>query len=321
MSPTPHNSPELYVAESGESLTGREARETVRQVHWKPLLRRSFDRLRAADGFSHARASAFAFALLLVEGTIAVLGFAVAFGSSGFSRTVIDVAHSAVPGPAGQLLTSAARQAQETGSSHQFTALIVGLVASLITGTTAMGQFERSCNRIYGVAEDRPSLAKYTRAFALAVTVGVVSALALMLMVLGRPIANSVDSPAVSLVWLWVRWPVAVVILVAAVTVALKFSPRRRQPALSWLFYGAVVSVALMVIASIALAVFFMVSTTFGDTYGPLAGMIGLLLWCLALSASGLFGIAITAQLESERAAPTTRLDLTRSDSSAILAR
>jgi uncharacterized BrkB/YihY/UPF0761 family membrane protein len=48
----------------------------------------------------------------------------------------------------------------------------------------------------------------------------------------------------------------------------------------------------------LVLALFFRWSTTFGDTYGPLAGMIGLLLWCLSLAASSLYGVAITAELE-----------------------
>jgi uncharacterized BrkB/YihY/UPF0761 family membrane protein len=58
----------------------------------------------------------------------------------------------------------------------------------------------------------------------------------------------------------------------------------------------------LTTVASILLAQFFRWSTTFGDTYGPLAGMIGLLMWGLALSVAALLGIALTAQLESVRA-------------------
>ena len=153
-------------------------------------------------------------------------------GSSGFSRTVVDVLEAAVPGPAGQLLTSAARQAQEAGSSHQYTALIIGLVASLITGTTAFGQFERSCNRIYGVEQDRPSTKKYARAFLLAVTVGVVASLGVTMLVLGRPIAQAIEDSWAGDVWLVVRWPLAVVLLVLATTAMLRWSPNRRQPGL-----------------------------------------------------------------------------------------
>lgn len=306
------------VPESGDSLGNREAQAVLRDVSYPRVLTNAFSRLREADGFSHARASAFATALLLVEGMIAILGLAVALGSSAFSRSIVAVAETAVPGPAGQLLTSAAQQAQETGSANQYTALLVGLSAALITGTTAMGQFERSCNRIYGVDRDRPSVQKYLRALVLAVTVGLVSALAMIAMVLGRPISESVEHSAVSLLWLWGRWPLGALVLIVATTTLLKYSPRRRQPRWSWLVYGASISVGLMIVASVALALFFQWSTTFGDTYGPLAGMIGLLLWCYALAAAGLFGIAITAQMEIER---SNSHELTSEASPTMLAR
>lgn len=295
--------PETY------QLTGDDAVSTLRRVRWQHLLTEAFQRLRVSDGFSHARASAFTLALLLVEALIALLGLAVALGSSGLGRAVVDVLEAAVPGPAGQLLTSAASQAQEAGSAHQYTALVIGLVASLITGTTAFGQFERSCNRIYGVEQDRPSAKKYARAFLLAVTVGVVASVGVTMLVLGRPIAEAIQDSWAGDVWLVVRWPLAVALLVLATTAILRWSPNRRQPGYTWLVYGAGVSVLLTVAASVALALFFRWSTTFGDTYGPLAGMIGLLLWCYAVAAAGLYGIAITAQLEYERVADSPTAD------------
>jgi YihY family inner membrane protein len=308
------------VPETGGRLSGHDAREVIHRVRWRTLVTSAFQRLRAADGFSHARATAFAFALLLVEGTIAVLGLTVALGSPAFSRTVSSVAETVAPGPAGQLLTSAVRQAQETGTSHQYTALLVGLLAALVTGTTAMGQFERSCNRIYGIDNDRPTLRKYTRAFVLAVTAGAASALAILTMVLGRPLAGSIDHSVFSVLWVWGRWPIAIILLIAATTALLKFSPNRQQPAFSWLAYGAAFSVALVVLASLALALFFWWSTTFGDTYGPLAGMLGLLLWCLAMATAGLYGIAVTAQMEAARhRSGTPSAELTEESAQTIL--
>ena len=284
--------PETY------SLTGDDARSTLGDAHWQTVLRQAFGRLRAADGFSHARALAFALTLLMIEGIVIVVGLAVATGSSTFARTVVDVIEGSVPGPAGQVLTSAVRQAQDTGASHQYSALIIGLVAVLVTGATAMGQVERSCNRIYGIDQDRPSVQKYSRAVALALTAGLIGALGTTMLVLGRPVAHAIEGSWAGTLWDLARFPLAVLLLVLGTTALLKWSPRRRQPGYSWLLYGAAISVMLTVAASLVLALFFRWSTTFGDTYGPLAGMIGLLLWCLSLAASSLYGVAITAELE-----------------------
>ena len=51
-----------------------------------------------------------------------------------------------------------------------------------------------------------------------------------------------------------------------------------------------------------ALAVFFAVSKSFGQTYGPLAGIVALLLWSLCSAVAILFGAAVAAQLEAVRA-------------------
>ena len=43
-------------------------------------------------------------------------------------------------------------------------------------------------------------------------------------------------------------------------------------------------------------------SKSFGQTYGPLAGMVALLLWALLSAVAVLFGGAVAAQLEAVRA-------------------
>lgn len=50
-----------------------------------------------------------------------------------------------------------------------------------------------------------------------------------------------------------------------------------------------------------ALGLFFRVSHEFGQTYGPLAGMVALLLWALLSSMALIYGAAVAAQLEAVR--------------------
>ncbi len=50
------------------------------------------------------------------------------------------------------------------------------------------------------------------------------------------------------------------------------------------------------------LGLFFRWSSTFGETYGPLAGIVALCLWALMSSISLLYGAAVNAQLEAVRA-------------------
>lgn len=50
------------------------------------------------------------------------------------------------------------------------------------------------------------------------------------------------------------------------------------------------------------LALYIDVTDTFGATYGPLAGTMGILLWSFAASIALFFGLACSAQLEAVRA-------------------
>jgi uncharacterized BrkB/YihY/UPF0761 family membrane protein len=90
-------------------------------------------------------------------------------------------------------------------------------------------------------------------------------------------------------------------LLIATIALLFKWSPRRHQPGWSWLAFGAIVSVILLAIVTIALDAMFQISSTFGKTYGPLAGIVALMLWALLASISLLFGGAIGAQLEAVR--------------------
>ncbi|MDQ1522008.1 MAG: hypothetical protein QOI55_3081 [Actinomycetota bacterium] len=283
-------------------LTGDDARQTLRTCgRWK-LVRDAYVRLRVADGFSHARSLAYVTSLVLVQAIIALVGLASALGRGGVSNVIVRTLKAAVPGPGGRLLTDAVVQAHRSGASHRYTALTLGLVGALISGTTLMGQLERGLNRIYGVEQDRPTLKKYGLAFVLAVTTGVLASGAFALFAFGRTIGNAIDNAALNDVWGVIRWPVALVLIATAITVLFQRAPRRHQPGLSWLAFGATVSVALWALSTVALGAFFSASKSFGQTYGPLAGVVALLLWALFSSVALLFGGAVAAQLEAVRA-------------------
>jgi YihY family inner membrane protein len=282
-------------------LTGDDARQTLERTGRWTLIRDAFKRLRYADGFSHARSMAWATTLVFLEGIIAIVGVAIALGSGGLSNTIVKTLQKIVPGPAGAIFTDAVQQAHKAGSSKQYLALIVGLVGALITGTTLMGQIERALNRMYGIEQDRPTVQKYGRAFVLTISAGILFVVAFTALGLGRAISSSLSGHTASTIWNVARWPLALGLFIAAIALLFKWSPRRHQPGWSWLAFGAIVSVALLTIVTAALDVFFQHSSTFGKTYGPLAGIVALLLWALLASISLLFGAAIGAQLEAVR--------------------
>jgi YihY family inner membrane protein len=289
-------------------LEGDEALQTLRRVGRRRLVADSVTRFRAADGFSHSRALAFQVTLTLLPALIAVVGLAAALDQEDFRRVVHDTVRALAPGAAGDILTDALRQGSASARRESGeTALVAGAVAALLAGTTAMAQVERGANRIYGVERDRPFAHKYLRALLLALSAGLLALLSLVLLLAGEAIRDAVDwTHALDWFWSVARWPLGVAFAVASVALLFERSPRRRQPEASWLAFGAAVSVVLWLAFMSLLAVYIEATDSFGATYGPLAGTIGVLLWAFLSSVALFLGLAFAAQLEAVRAGVAT---------------
>jgi uncharacterized BrkB/YihY/UPF0761 family membrane protein len=130
----------------------------------------------------------------------------------------------------------------------------------------------------------------------------------------GHSIGQGIGNDTLAQAWRIVRWPLAFVLMAASIALVFRWSPRRHQPAWSWLAFGSTVSVVLWSLVTLGLGLFFQASTTFSTTYGPLAGMMALLLWALLSSVAILFGAAIAAQLEAVRAGASAPRDPTKAD-------
>ena len=285
-------------------LEGDEALETLLRTGRRRLLVDTLARFRAADGFSHSRALAFQFTLTLVPALIAVVGLAAALDQDSFRRVVEATVTDLAPGAAGEILTDALRQG--TGAAERESgenALIGGFLAALIAGTQAMAQIERGANRIYGTERDRPFARKYLVALAVALSAGVLALLSLVVLVGGSAIRDAAGwSDGFDSFWSVARWPLGLAFVIVSVSILFEYSPRRQQPEPSWLAFGAGVSALLWLAFMGVLALYIDATESFGETYGPLAGTIGVLLWAFLTSVALFGGLAFAAQLEAVRA-------------------
>ena len=283
------------------NLTGDDAWAVLKRTGWGRVAKDAFKRMRVADGFSHARSLAFLISLLAIEGLIGMVGLASVLHKGEISNMIDATVRRTVPGPAGHVLTTAVTQAHRVAAGHHYGALLFGVCGALVVATTAMGQLERGLNRIYGVEQDRPTLKKYGLALCFALSVGTLGAAAFVCLAFGRYFFISMHNHVLTSVWSVVRWPLGVGLAAIAVTVLFRWSPRRRQPRFSWLAFGSGISVFLWGLATIGLGLFYGSSSSFGQTYGPLAGVVALLVWSLLSSISLFYGAAVAAQLEAQR--------------------
>ncbi|GIJ29437.1 hypothetical protein Vqi01_45990 [Micromonospora qiuiae] len=293
---------------SDEQLCADHAWRTLRREGGWRLLRDAFTRFRYGDGFSHSRAFAFQLCLAVVPFLIALTGLIAELGVAEGGEVVADTVLALTPGASEQVVAELLGDAERSERVETIgeVALTLGLITGLVALTGTMAQIERGANRIYGVERDRPALRKYLRAAVLAVTAGVPALTGFLILVGGGPMGDSVArhyawGEVASAGWDVIRWPLSLGLTVLAVAVLFRHAPRRHQPGLSWLFFGAGIATALWWLASLLLAAYVRFSDGFGQTYGALTGMMALLLWA-NLTGMALFGgLAFAAQLEAVR--------------------
>ncbi|MGC4897341.1 YihY/virulence factor BrkB family protein [Micromonospora sp. DT31] len=288
-----------------DELSADDAWHTLRRQGGWCLMRDAFVRFRYGDGFSHARALAFQLCLAVVPFLIALTGLITDLGVTEGGKVVADTVLAITPGQSESMVQELLTDSERTEDAGEL-ALTLGLLTGLVALTSTMAQIERGANRIYGVERDRPALAKYLRATVLAVTAGLPALAGFLILVGGGAIGDSVRrhyewGDLAMAAWDVVRWPLSLGLTVLAVAVLFRHAPRRRQPGLSWLFFGAGIAIALWWLASLLLAAYVKYSGGFGQTYGALTGMMALLLWANLTGIALFGGLSFAAQLEAKR--------------------
>ncbi|PRY20208.1 YihY/virulence factor BrkB family protein [Pseudosporangium ferrugineum] len=93
----------------------------------------------------------------------------------------------------------------------------------------------------------------------------------------------------------------ALLLTIAAVALLFRYGPRRRQPSLRWLLPGILLSTSLWVAVTALLGLYTTTGSSFSEIYGPLTGVVALLLWANASGVAFFFGVACSAQVEAVR--------------------
>ncbi len=290
----------------GDELDAEDAWHLVRKVGVVRLFVDSFVRFRYGDGFSSSRALALQAALAVVPFMLALTGLAADIDEEKPQRVLASTIDAVSPGSGSRDALASAVTGPASSERAGEIALFVGLFFALASMTMAMAQIERGTNRIYGIRRDRPAKWKYGRAAVMTAVLALPVGLGFMLLVAGGAFADAMAksygwSDGLVTAWNIARWPVGVVLLVFTIAVIFDHSPRRRQPGLTWLALGSGVAVLLTLFSTGLLAAYVHKSPSFGDIYGPLAGVFALLLWSLLSSIALFYGTALCAQLEAVR--------------------
>jgi membrane protein len=124
---------------------------------------------------------------------------------------------------------------------------------------------------------------------------------ALAFMVLGPNAMQWLSGPlglsgVFTTLWIWLRWPVAILLLLLTFALIYKVIPNIDQP-FRFVTPGAVIAVVVWILASVGFSIYVANFGNYSATYGSLGGIVILLLYFFISAAVFLFGAEINATI------------------------
>jgi len=160
--------------------------------------------------------------------------------------------------------------------------LSIGAVVTVYAAAGGVNTLTKAMNRAYGVRETRP-LALRLGLGLLLTFVGGVAIVVSFVAIVGGTLATQRLIDQVGLTGVWpaislLRWPVALVLLVAAVASLLRYAPDFRTPWL-WAATSAMAFAVVWLAVTYGFGLYVARFARYDATYGALAGVIVLMLW------------------------------------------
>ncbi|MFL6172491.1 MAG: YihY/virulence factor BrkB family protein, partial [Marmoricola sp.] len=178
--------------------------------------------------------------------------------------------------------------------------LVAGIAGAVYSSSAYVGAFSRAMNQVREVEETRPFWKLRPLMLLITLAAVVLNALALVIITVSGPIAESVGSElgvkksAVD-IWDIAKWPVLVILVAVMLAILYYAAPNVRQPGFHWVTPGGLIAVLLWIVVSALFALYVSNFSSYNKTYGSVAGAIVALLWLWLTNVALLFGAEVDA--------------------------
>jgi membrane protein len=219
----------------------------------------------------------------------------------------IDQLGSTVPAPAKTLLHQQMTSLVASNQQALGVGLIVALLLALWSAAGGMGNLITAVNITYDEDDDRGFVAR--KALSLIMTLGAIVFVVVAITLVGvfPAVVNSLNPPlAVQVAAQVVRWLLLAGAMMFALSVLYRVAPDRAAPKFRWVSVGAVTATVLWLVASVGFSLYVSLFSSYGKTYGSLAGVVVLLLWLWITSYVVLLGAEMNAEAEQQTGRDTT---------------
>jgi membrane protein len=201
------------------------------------------------------------------------------------------------PDAMGQVNAVIAQLQQPQGGLLSF-----GILAAIWTASAGVRATMNALNVAYDVEEGRPTWKRLVLSILYTIGLAVLLILAAALMILGpqamQGLADQVGLGQVAVtLWTWLRWPIAVLLLILAVAIIYYVTPDVDQR-FRFITPGSIIAVLVWILASLGFGYYVQNFADYSATYGSIGAIIVLLLYFFISAAVLLFGAEVNAVIE-----------------------
>lgn len=214
----------------------------------------------------------------------------------------------ALPSQAREILTEQLQSLTSTSESALGIGVVVSLALALWSASGGIGNLITAINTAYDEEEERGFIKR--KLLALGLTLAAV--LFLFVIIALVAVAPAVPDSLVGsgpIRWLLeaLRWALLFALIAAALAILYRTSPDRDAPKMRWVSVGAVIATLGWVLASLGFSLYVDNFSSYGKTYGALAGVVVLMLWLWISAYAVLLGAEINAESEQQTIRDSTK--------------
>jgi membrane protein len=266
------------------------------------IARRVYARLWQHDVFDRAASLSYYFLFALFPTLLFLTALLGLLPIPKLMDRLLDYVTRMLPGDAASLLT---RTLAEIVKGARSSLVSIGVLAALWGAASGMVSIRTALNVAYGAHDRHPWWRQRFDAMALTVWFSLFTLLALVLLVfgerLGDTIAGALGVGAVfTRAWNIVRWPVILLLALLGITLVYHFAPAVRHR-WHWITPGSAFALVGWLVASYGLRLYVGYFGNYNATYGSIGGVILLMLWLYLSSLTLLVGAEIDALVRGDR--------------------
>ena len=304
------NSPETNPASAAmQPGHGRRARSPFRipWAGWKDIFWRTYQRIDDDRLLATAGGVVFFGLLAVFPAVTALVSSYGLFADPSTISANLQTLAMMLPEGAFQIVEDQVARVVSNGNTALGITFLSGLVFAIWSANAGVKSIFDALNVAYEEREKRSFIR--LNLISLTFTIGAIAALLLMVAaVVAFPLAldHLGIAPESQLIAALARWPLLLVILLAALALLYRFAPSRDAPRWQWLSIGAMAAAMLWIAGSALLSWYLSKFANYNATYGSLGAAIGLMMWMWMSAIVIMFGAELNSEVERQTLHDTT---------------